>query len=171
MTIFYQAVKSPIGTIHAYADDQTLLAICLGSQFKTPPFLRSKKREIIKKSNPILAQVQSQLGEYFSGKRSKFQLPLNISGTPFQIQAWKALQKIPYGSTATYAEQSRAINRDRAVRAVGTANSKNIFPIVIPCHRVVRSDGSLGGYAGGLKLKAELLKLEQRQRPSKKSGS
>jgi len=109
---------------------------------------------------PNKAAVQ-QIREYLDGKRSEFELPLDLRGTDFQRRVWQALLEIPYGQTRTYAEQARAIGAPAAVRAVGTANGSNPVAIVVPCHRVVASGGKLGGYGGGLPLKRRLLALER----------
>jgi len=113
--------------------------------------------------NPILRAVATQLTEYFSGRRHHFEIPLDLRGTEFQVEAWTALATIPYGETVSYAHQAESIGRPTAVRAVGSANSRNPIPIVLPCHRVVGSDGSLTGYAGGLDLKRRLLDIERSQ--------
>jgi O-6-methylguanine DNA methyltransferase len=105
----------------------------------------------------------AQLREYLEGKRTEFELPLDLRGTEFQLRAWRALLAIPYGETRTYADQARAVGEPAAVRAVGTANGANPVAIVVPCHRVVASGGKLGGYGGGLALKRRLLALEHAQ--------
>jgi len=111
-----------------------------------------------------VADVAAQLHEYFRGQRCAFDLELAPRGTEFQLAVWKALQRIPYGETRSYAEIARAIGRPAAVRAVGAANGANPIPIVIPCHRVVGSNGSLTGFGGGLETKRWLLALESPQR-------
>ncbi len=110
-------------------------------------------------THPFFSKLKKQLDEYFSGHRKKFDIPLTLNGTEFQLKAWKTLQKIPYGKTLSYTEQAQALN-SQAVRAIGTANSKNPINIIIPCHRVTRQDGSLGGYAGGVTVKRNLLQIE-----------
>jgi methylated-DNA-[protein]-cysteine S-methyltransferase len=101
-----------------------------------------------------------QLGEYFAGKRREFTLELAPFGTDFQLRVWRALGKIPYGAVRNYADIARAIGQPGAARAVGQANGCNPLPIVIPCHRVIASDGTIGGYSGGLAIKHRLLALE-----------
>lgn len=103
-----------------------------------------------------------QLREYFAGKRTEFDLPLDLQGTDFQVAAWKALAKVKYGQTASYARQAASIGRPTATRAIGAANGKNPVAIVLPCHRIVGSDGSLTGFAGGLGVKQWLLDHERR---------
>ena len=107
-----------------------------------------------------------QLVEYLEGKRTAFDLPLDLRGTEFQRRVWQALLEIPYGETRSYLEVARAIGAPHAVRAVGAANGANPVALVVPCHRVIASDGSLGGYGGGLRLKERLLAMEQSRRPS-----
>lgn len=107
-----------------------------------------------------LKNCQKQLKEYFAGKRTKFFVPVILDGTAFQKKVWRELQKIHYGQTATYGEIARRIDRPKAARAVGGACNKNKIPIIIPCHRVIGSSGSLVGFAGGLSLKSKLLQLE-----------
>lgn len=114
----------------------------------------------------ILASACHQLDEYFGGRRTEFDVPLDPRGTEFQLRAWQALRAIPYGETATYAEQARRIGSPSAVRAVGAANGRNPLSIVVPCHRVVGADGSLTGYAGGVEAKRFLLSLEGGEPPS-----
>lgn len=108
-----------------------------------------------------LQQCAEQLQEYFEGTRLNFQLQLNLSGTPFQKKVWKSLEQIPYGKTTTYLQQSRLLGDEKAIRAVASANGKNPLWIILPCHRIIGSDGSLTGYAGGLWRKKWLLHHEQ----------
>ena len=110
----------------------------------------------------LLDRTQRQLEEYFDGERTDFALPLDPEGTEFQRAAWRALRAIPYGTTVSYAEQAAAMGQPGKARAVGAANGRNPIPIIVPCHRVVGSDGSLTGFAGGLDSKRDLLDLERR---------
>lgn len=113
----------------------------------------------------LLREAWRQLSAYFTEKRTVFFLPLEPEGTVFERSVWEALQAIPYGQTATYREIARSIGREHACRAVGRANGRNPISIFIPCHRVIGSDGSLTGYAGGLEVKRYLLALEQQVLP------
>ena len=113
----------------------------------------------------VAAQAVAQLEEYFSGKRRRFSLPLDLRGTPFQRRVWKALLQIPYGETRSYRQIALQVGNIKAARAVGMANHANPVGIIVPCHRVIASDGSLGGYAGGTRLKAGLLRLEANSYP------
>ena len=111
-------------------------------------------------AGPVTDQLAHELAEYFAGRRTAFGVPLDLVGTPFQIEAWHALVAIPYGQTRSYASQARAIGRPTATRAVAAANGQNKISIVVPCHRVIGSDGSLTGFGGGLPRKRALLALE-----------
>ena len=111
-------------------------------------------------ANNQLDEVARQLDEYFAGKREQFDIALAAPGTPFQREVWHALQRIPYGTTCSYSDLAQHIGRPRAVRAVGTANGANPISIIVPCHRVIGSNGTLTGYAGGVERKQMLLELE-----------
>lgn len=160
MTAWTTAVDSPVGPLDLVADDDGALTHLLfrgEERFSAvPDGLRSDP-------GPFGAAV-AQLAEYFAGERTGFDLPLAPVGTAFQLAAWTALRAIPYGETRSYAAQARAIGRPAAVRAVGAANGRNPLGIVVPCHRVVGSDGSLTGYGGGVDRKRWLLAHEQRGR-------
>jgi methylated-DNA-[protein]-cysteine S-methyltransferase len=108
----------------------------------------------------ILAQAEWELREYLEGRRQSFSVPLDLEGTVFQRNVWQELQKIPYGQTRSYAEVAVGVKNPNAVRAVGNANGKNPMCIIIPCHRVIASDGTIGGYSGGLEFKRRLLEIE-----------
>lgn len=111
--------------------------------------------------SPLIAEAARQLEEYFCGKRKEFDLPLRPDGTPFQRRVWDALCTIPYGETWSYRQLAGAVGNPKACRAVGGANGKNPIAIIIPCHRVIAADGTLGGYSGGLSIKTALLDLER----------
>ncbi len=115
----------------------------------------------MQESEPALAPYLSELSEYFAGTRRDFSFPLDLRGTTFQIACWQALLAIPYGETCSYRDIAHAIGHPKAYRAVGMANNRNPIAIVVPCHRVIASSGSLCGYGGGLDLKRALLDLEQ----------
>ena len=142
-------MNTPIGLIAVRADDDAILAIEFVDQ-----------REETEADSPLLERAVDQLEEYFQGARTRFSLPLAPRGTQFQQQVWQQLLSVNYGQTASYADIARSIGRPKAMRAVGAANGRNPISIVIPCHRVVGSDGSLTGYAGGLARKSWLLALE-----------
>jgi methylated-DNA-[protein]-cysteine S-methyltransferase len=116
------------------------------------------------RDHPILAVAASQLDEYFAGERTEFDVPLEPRGTEFQLAAWRALCTIPYGETLSYGEQARRLGDVNKSRAVGAANGRNPLSIIVPCHRVVGSDGSLTGFGGGIEAKAWLLRHESNER-------
>lgn len=117
-----------------------------------------------RRDDAAFADAKQQLAEYFVGERHSFDLPLELSGTPFQRDVLAALQRIPYGETRSYSDIATAIGRPKAVRAVGAANARNPLPIVLPCHRVIGKGGGLTGFGGGLEVKAQLLDLERQHR-------
>ena len=127
-------------------------------------FYTNKKRtdlpEIIGKKSPLLREVISQLKHYFKGNLERFDVPMHWDGTPFQKKVWKTLTRIPYGKTWSYGDLTRKVGNDKAYRAVGTANGRNPISIIVPCHRVIATGGTLGGYGGGLDRKKYLLNLE-----------
>jgi methylated-DNA-[protein]-cysteine S-methyltransferase len=146
-------VDSPIGPVVVEATDTAIVHIEL-------PGSATARIETSPRPRGVMADAVSQLREYFAGKRRAFDLPLEVVGTPFQCAVWEALAEIPYGSVVSYAELAAMVGRPRAFRAVGQANGANPIPIVLPCHRVVASGGSIGGYGGGLAMKRCLLALE-----------
>jgi methylated-DNA-[protein]-cysteine S-methyltransferase len=115
----------------------------------------------IQRATGFLRSAEVQLGEYFTHQRTVFDVELDLHGTPFQIEVWKSLARIPYGKTTSYGQQARWVGRPAAVRAVGGANGRNPVAIVLPCHRVVGANGSLTGFGGGLERKTWLLELER----------
>jgi methylated-DNA-[protein]-cysteine S-methyltransferase len=114
---------------------------------------------------PHLDHARRELEEYFAGRRTRFEVPLDLRGTPFQLACWRALLEIPLGETRSYAELARAIGRPTAVRAVGAANGANPVAVIVPCHRVINTGGGLGGYGGGLPTKRRLLAFERSIEP------
>ncbi len=159
MTFAFTHVPSPVGTLKLVASDAGLAAIL----WENDRADRVKLGAMIEQpGHPVLAEAKRQLDEYFTGKRAQFDLPLDFRGTDFQKSVWTALLTIPAGETRSYAEIAAQIGRPSACRAVGAANGKNPISIVAPCHRVIGSDGSLTGFAGGLEGKKYLLELEQR---------
>ena len=158
MTHYSRKIQSPLGKLTLVATDHHLVAVLwendCESRVKLPPTTPAK-------DHPILLKTQSQLQEYFEGQRQHFQLPLEMNGTPFQIKVWRGLQKIPFAKTTSYKQLANSIGHSKAYRAVGTANRCNPHSIIVPCHRVIGSNGTLTGFAGGLKAKAYLLDLEK----------
>lgn len=158
MERWHDVMASPIGPLVLVAEQEGLVAIRFARNGHPDVPADSELRK------ERLAGFVSQLVEYFDGARQHFELPIAPRGTPFQLAAWRALQGIPFGETRSYAAQANVIGRPKAVRAVGAANGANPIPIVIPCHRVIGSDGSLTGFGGGLDAKRWLLEFESRQR-------
>ena len=152
MTAYAARVASPIGTLTALVDEAGALTRLLFAGDAPPPDAVWDEERC--------AAVVAQLGEYFRGERRGFGVPLAPRGTDFQRRVWDELRRIPYGRTISYRELAARIGRPAAVRAVGRANGTNPIPIVVPCHRVVGTDGSLTGYGGGLETKRRLLELE-----------
>lgn len=155
--------KSPLGGITLAADEIGLTGVWFDGQkyFAHGLTGEHKKREI-----PALEQAKNWLDIYFAGKEPDFELPLHFTGTPFQNEVWEILCQIPYGHTTTYGEIARQVARDKGMermsaQAIGGAVGRNEISVIVPCHRVVGSNGSLTGYAGGLDKKIALLKLEQ----------
>jgi methylated-DNA-[protein]-cysteine S-methyltransferase len=116
------------------------------------------------KETSLIREAAFQLSEYLAGKRKTFDIPLDIKGTPFQLAVWKALLDIPYGETRSYKEIAESIGRAKACRAVGMACNRNPVAIIVPCHRVIGTDGSMTGFASGVNIKEKLLELEKRHR-------
>jgi len=154
-------LDSPIGVLTLVASDEGLTHVLFEGQEPVDAGLPDDLPEI--DDDPTLEAAASQLGEYFAGSRKEFDLPLDLRGTDFQKDAWRALASVPYGETRSYGEQAQAIGRPGAFRAVGAANGRNPIPVILPCHRIVGADGSLTGFAGGLDTKRRLLNLEQAQ--------
>ena len=154
-------LDSPIGRLRLVATDRGLSRLLFDEQADAD--LRSAGDSTQTDDHPVLAAATTQLEEYFAGQRQEFDVPLDLEGTEFQRAAWSALASVPYGETRSYRQQAEAIGRPKAVRAIGAANGRNPVPIVLPCHRIVGSDGSLTGYGGGLPIKEYLLNHEQTQ--------
>ena len=152
-------VPSPVGTLLLIAADRGLT----GAYFETYRYgPRASPATPLDHGRPspaaeILHAAAEQLGDYFTGARTAFDLPLAPRGTPFQQRVWQALRAIPFGAAISYAELARRIGASRAVRAVGGANARNPIPIIVPCHRVIGADGSLTGFGGGIERKRWLL--------------
>lgn len=150
---FQYIFQSEIGPLHFVASEKGLQGIFWKKQLA--PLVKSSSE------HPVLKQAVKEVQEYLSGKRKKFEVSLDIQGTEFQMRVWKQLQQIPYGKTVSYSDIAKGIKNEKAVRAVGTANGRNPLSLIVPCHRVIAADGTLGGYAGGLSIKTKLLKIEQ----------
>ena len=148
-----RTIQTPVGLLRLTATETALTGVMLNA------------RGTVDRTRPrgVLAEAEQQLTAYFAGRLQTFDLPLALTGTPFQCEVWTMLRHIPFGVTCSYAELADRIGRPKAVRAVGAANGQNPIPIVIPCHRVIGANGSLTGFGGGIKMKAWLLRHEDPQ--------
>ena len=149
----YTYMESPVGQLLLAGDDDGLQRVGFVKQAETLPDAQP---------GSLLRNAVEQLKAYFAGDLRKFDLPLRMQGTPFQLAVWRALQDIPYGETISYGEMARRVGNPKGSRAVGLANGSNPIAIVVPCHRVIGSNGKLTGYGGGLNNKETLLALERR---------
>jgi methylated-DNA-[protein]-cysteine S-methyltransferase len=149
---YWLELSTPVGKILLFADDAAITTIDISGEYSKP----SGKP----KPNDLLLRAAAQLKEYFAGQRETFDLPLAPSGTDFQTKVWRAMQKIPFGQTRTYGQLAAMVGNPSAARAIGAACGRNPLPIVIPCHRVVGSNGNLTGFGGGLEMKQWLLEHE-----------
>jgi len=154
--VYYSFVPSPIGRLLVTAEGSLLTGLYMSGHKGRP----APQPDWQRADEPLRA-VRRQLEDYFTGRRQTFDMPLRMAGTSFQQLVWKALVRIPFGTTITYAQLAARIGRPGAARAVGHANSRNPISIVVPCHRVIGADGALAGYAGGLDKKRWLLDLER----------
>lgn len=163
-TLTATTLESPVGTLTIIASGRGLRAV-LWQHERDARVPVGQVRGGDSDPKGVLAATVQQLEEYFAGERTEFDLPLDPVGTDFQQSAWTALRTIPYGETVSYGEQARRMGDARKARAVGGANGRNPISIIVPCHRVVGSDGSLTGFGGGIENKAWLLEHERRVRP------
>ena len=153
-------IGSPVGDLRIVASDAGVRAVLWPSDDASRAPLSSDVG--VSESHPILALAGRELTEYFAGDRQHFDVPLDPEGTEFQQEAWLALRAIPYGETVSYGEQAARMGDKNKARAVGAANGRNPISIIVPCHRVVGANGSLTGFAGGIKTKQWLLAHEQK---------
>jgi len=154
-TVRFTVYPSPIGPLTLTAIDGHLTRLEMEDQAHAVAAPPGSRRD-----DASFAEVRAQLDEYFAGERTAFVLPLRLDGTEFQRAVWAQLCAIPYGTTISYGELARRVGNPRAARAVGLANGRNPVAVIVPCHRVIAGDGSLGGYGGGLDRKSALLGLE-----------
>jgi methylated-DNA-[protein]-cysteine S-methyltransferase len=151
MAVFTHFYKSPFGWIKIISSDSAILSVDF----------EKKVGDNSKSIPPMLKEAVKQLDEYFKGSRKVFTVKTKASGTPFQMKIWNAMSKIPYGKTATYQEMAAMAGNPKAARAAGGACHRNPLGVIVPCHRVIGSDGSLTGFGGGLDLKEKLLNHEK----------
>jgi len=156
-TLFYVRTPSPVGPLFLAASTKGLMRL----EFEARMQKLNPGTTQLHKSKPALAPYLRELNDYFAGERREFSFPLDLRGTEFQLACWHALLEIPYGETRSYRDIAQAIGHPHAYRAVGMSNNRNPVAIVVPCHRVIASSGSLCGYGGGLDIKRKLLDLEQ----------
>ena len=172
-TLHSTTVMSTVGPLYLAASPRGLVALEFDARLPGQQTIRPNPRDLreeqihrkaekveFKESGDAMRSYVQQLDEYFAGERREFSFALDLRGTDFQLACWRALLAIPYGQTRTYGDIARAVGRPRGFRAVGMANNRNPVAIVVPCHRVIASDGTLCGYGGGLDLKRKLLELE-----------
>ncbi|MFZ4542415.1 MAG: methylated-DNA--[protein]-cysteine S-methyltransferase [Saprospiraceae bacterium] len=148
-------LKSPVGFLKIESDGAFLNSVLFVDNFDQSMLVNSADCELNK-------TIEEQLEEYFNGNREAFDIPIQMQGTSFQKEVWSNLQEIPYGKTISYLQLAKNLQNEKAIRAVGSANGKNKFAIIVPCHRVIGADGSLTGYAGGLWRKKWLLEHERK---------
>jgi methylated-DNA-[protein]-cysteine S-methyltransferase len=156
--VFYTTVESPVGPLLLAGDADALRRVSFESSKHA-----ARPPADWKEDRAPFTEVIGQLQAYFRGELRKFDVPLAMEGTEFQLRVWNALRGIPYGETISYLQLAERIGNPRAVRAVGLANGSNPIPIIVPCHRVIGSDGSLTGFGGGISTKKKLLELESKQ--------
>lgn len=159
-----QRLSTPLGPMVAAASDEALYLVEFGDPERLEPQVRKLGQRVqatlVPGTNEILAQIESELVAYFAGELERFTVPVALIGTNFQVAVWEQLQQIPYGATWSYGQLAHAIDRPKAVRAVGRTNGDNRLAIIVPCHRVIGADGSPTGYGGGVWRKQRLLELE-----------
>jgi methylated-DNA-[protein]-cysteine S-methyltransferase len=161
-------MESAIGPLFLAASGRGLVALEFDVRLPGQQSIRPNPRHLreekpgftFEDSRRLMRPYVKELEEYFAGDRREFTFPLDLRGTDFQLACWRALLAIPYGETRSYADVARAVGKPNAFRAVGMANNRNPIAIVVPCHRVIASDGGLCGYGGGLEVKRKLLELE-----------
>jgi O-6-methylguanine DNA methyltransferase len=170
-TLHSTIVTSSVGQLFLAASQRGLVALEFDTRLPSQQTIRPNPRDLraerqqgsavqIEESGAAMRAYVRELEEYFAGERRQFSFPLDLRGTDFQLACWRALLAIPYGETRTYGDIARAVGRPQGFRAVGMANNRNPVAIVVPCHRVIASDGTLCGYGGGLDVKRKLLELE-----------
>lgn len=157
MSLSYKFIDSPVGKLKLVANETGLIAVLWENDNPQRVPLSDLAED---NHHNILIEAERQLKEYFAGERCSFSIPLDMHGTPFQKDVWRALQGIPFGKTRSYGQIANQLGKPSASRAVGAANGRNPISIIVPCHRVIGSTGKLTGFAGGLEAKERLLNLE-----------
>jgi methylated-DNA-[protein]-cysteine S-methyltransferase len=154
-TCWQMEIDSPLGALTLQSDGEALTRVRLPDEMATGATGLAPRPDL-----PVFVAAAVQFREYFAGERTGFDLPLAPGGTPFQVRVWQELRRIPVGTTITYAELAQRVESPQGFRAVGAANGRNPLPIIVPCHRVIGSNGRLTGFAGGLAAKQWLLQHE-----------
>ncbi len=162
----FTTLDSPVGPLTLVASEAGLRMLLFASSARKADASAWVRRP----DHPVLVRAARELGAYFDGRRTTFDVPLDLRGTPFQRAVWDLLREIPYGATTTYGALAEKLGGPTKTRAVGGANGRNPVGIIVPCHRVVGASGALTGFAGGLEAKAYLLRLERRHAPAETSG-
>lgn len=164
--MYYSIIQTPLGSMIACASDSGVCLLEFAEDGDLPGCLERIRKQLnanlFLSANIHLRQLQEELSQYFNGSNKQFSVSLDLKGTDFQKSVWRSLLRIPFGATRSYAQQSKTMGNPKGIRAIATANGKNKIAIVVPCHRVIGSDGSLTGYAGGLNRKKWLLDHERK---------
>ncbi len=153
----YSIIETPLGGLLLVANKSELIGLYFTGCEHVPAAAKTWKLDA---RHPVLKKAETELNEYFAGKRTSFSFPPSSYGTDFQKRVWSEIAKIPFGQTITYSDLAKRAGKPKAIRAAGTATGRNPLGIIIPCHRVLGKRGAIGGYAGGLENKRRLLKLE-----------
>jgi methylated-DNA-[protein]-cysteine S-methyltransferase len=161
MKYHHSKIESPVGSLHLISNSKELIALIFQKNWNS--YLKQNQIQLMTEKDKIILKTESQLQQYFSGKRRKFTIPLKMSGTQFQNTVWNSLLTIAYGQTLSYGVFAERIHNPKAVRACGTAIGKNQIGILVPCHRVVGKNGDMIGFNAGLEIKKQLLSIEKQQ--------
>jgi methylated-DNA-[protein]-cysteine S-methyltransferase len=165
MTLTHTSFQSPLGEVCLLVSEVAVCGLWFTDSHRVPDWMLASPQTQVH-ANKLLAEATRQLQAYWTGERKAFDMPIDLSwGTPFQQTVWRQLMTISYGHTCTYADVARAIGKPQGLRAVGTAIGRNPLSVIVPCHRVLGSNGQLSGYSGGLDRKRALLQLESQGRP------
>jgi methylated-DNA-[protein]-cysteine S-methyltransferase len=166
--IYGRYLRTPIGELLIAGSSLGVCRICFPGEPQVEKYLWFNKHFSAlpeEHADPVIERAADELQEYFERRRQSFDLPLDLRGTPFQLEVWRELTRVPYGSTISYGELARRVGKPGGARAIGSVMASNPVPIVVPCHRVVGHDSSLVGFGGGLSLKERLLELEEARIP------
>ncbi|KPJ68628.1 hypothetical protein AMJ44_06045 [candidate division WOR-1 bacterium DG_54_3] len=166
MKAYHATISSPVGNLYAAGTARgiSFLSFSRQDRAKYLNVLKTRSKVELEKNDPVFSPLKKALRRYFAGQKMEFTVPFDLfRGTPFQKRVWNAMRKIPYGETRSYKWLARRIGSSTKARAVGQACGSNPLPILIPCHRVIREDGGLGGFGGGLHIKRKLLEIESKK--------